>query len=82
MPTLQIEQIPEQNYPFGLGLNVGPIIGTAHSKARRNGIAGIQSLRRTQLSIAEDRPQFGVNSQKVVLVGAVWFRCVVDDLDR
>src|ERR1700704_3858613 len=39
MPTLQIEQIPEQNYPLGLGLNVGPIIGTTHSKARRNGIA-------------------------------------------
>jgi hypothetical protein len=65
-----------------LGLYIRLIIGTAQTEARGDGVADGQPLWCTQLSVTEDRAQFGVDPQKVVLVGAVGFRGVVDDLDR
>jgi hypothetical protein len=72
----------EQSCPIGLGLDVGLIISTTQPKARRDSVARVQLLRGAQLTVAEDRPKFGIDSQEVVRVRAIGFRCVVDDLDR
>jgi hypothetical protein len=64
---------------FGLRFDLGHILAAAQSEGRGDGVTGAQVLRHAEAAIAEDRPQFGMDLQEEVPVGAVGVRGVVDD---
>ena len=47
--------------PGASGLDVGLIIDTAQAEARRDSVARCQPLWCTQLAVAENRPQLGID---------------------